>query len=160
LPASSGSADDPFVIMAYPPASLTGQWTVDKWEYWLREREISPAVRNLAQHGVMYGQIGGQDNQFVIAPEHRVLTLELVDGLLEALQGEWPNTKIQLEFAEPADVVPMRRKQIRRVQAEARARELIQADPVIAPLIAQLGATLVEMELREQPDESLPKPKI
>ena len=144
------TASDPFEIMVHQPAQLEGEWDALKWEFWLRERDLTPAVRNLAQHGLMYGVIGGK-NRFVIAPEHRVLTMEMFDGLLEVLQTEWPQMRVELDFSQPSEDVPMLRKQARRVRAEDRARELILADPVIAPLVARFDAQLVDMDMKEAP---------
>jgi len=134
--------------MAYPVADLHGDWTPEKWEFWLRERDLTLAVRNLAQHGLMMGCIGSA-LRFVIAPEHRVLTLEMLDGLQRALQHEWPNSTLEVDFSTPHGSTPVERKQQRRLQAEARAREWVLADPVIAPLVQHFGAQLIDLELKE-----------
>jgi hypothetical protein len=36
---------------------LEGEWNLEKWEYWFRTSQLSPAVQELAQHGVMQGKL-------------------------------------------------------------------------------------------------------
>ena len=139
---------DPVQLMRHPAAELVGAWDSIKWEYWLRERDLSPAVRNLAQHGVLSGQIGGQA-LFQIAPEHRVLAVELFDGLQTAFAADWPNAELTLQFEPPAQPLPMQMKQQRYEAATARARELVLSDTVIAPLMQVLDAQIIEFELKD-----------
>lgn len=138
----------PFEILAHPVAVLSGEWTAEKWEFWLRERDLSPAVRNLAQHGLMRGSIGGE-NYLQLAPEYNVMAQQTQDGLLYALQDEWPNSRLVIELNAPNQALPVQRKAQRYQQAEARARELVLADAAVLPLVEQLGAELLSVELRE-----------
>ena len=139
---------DPVQLLQHPIVDLVGEWDSIKWEYWLRERELTPAVRNLAQHGVLFGTIGGQ-MVFNIAPEHRVLAVELFDGLHAALQAEWPATEVTLRFEVPSSMLPMQMKQARYAAATQCARELVLADTVIAPILHQLEAEIVAFELKD-----------
>ena len=139
---------DPAQLLQHPLVDLVGDWDSIKWEYWLRERELSPAARNLAQHGVLVGTIGGEA-VFKIAPEHRVLAVELFDGLQTALSTEWPQHTVRLVFEQPEQLLPMQMKQARYEAATLRARELVLADAVIAPLMQVLDAQIVEFELKD-----------
>ena len=140
---------DPVQLLQHPIVDLVGEWDSIKWEYWLRERELTPAVRNLAQHGVVCGQIGGQA-LFQIASEHRLLAVELFDGLQSAFAVDWPNTELTLQFELSATaLLPMQMKQARYEAATARARELVLSDAVIAPLMQVLDAQIVEFELKD-----------
>ncbi|MFX5591053.1 DNA polymerase III subunit gamma/tau, partial [Acinetobacter baumannii] len=47
-------------ILKIPEQALDGEWSVEKWEYWFRNSQLSPAVQELAQYGVMTGQINGE----------------------------------------------------------------------------------------------------
>src|SRR5690606_40070583 len=46
-------------ILKIPEQTLEGEWSVEKWEYWFRNSQLSPAVQELAQYGVMTGQMNG-----------------------------------------------------------------------------------------------------
>jgi len=139
---------DPVQLMQHPAAEVVGSWDSIKWEYWLRERDLSPAVRNLAQHGVLSGQIDGQA-VFQIAPEHQVLAVELFDGLQVAFAKDWPDAELTLQFEQPQQPLPMQMKQRRYEVATARARELVLSDAVIAPLMQVLDAQIIEFELKD-----------
>jgi DNA polymerase-3 subunit gamma/tau len=49
----------PQEILKLSAEVLDGEWTLEKWEYWFRNSQLSPAVQELAQHGLMSGQIDG-----------------------------------------------------------------------------------------------------
>ena len=44
-------------ILQIPVQDMQGEWTVEKWEFWFRNSQLSPAVQELAQYGIMTGQI-------------------------------------------------------------------------------------------------------
>ncbi|MDE2419583.1 MAG: DNA polymerase III subunit gamma/tau [Gammaproteobacteria bacterium] len=146
------STKTPFEILAHPYAELSGDWTAEKWEYWLRERAqagvLSGGELSLGQHGLMRGEIGGKV-EFVIAAEHRVLTSQMLDGLLAALKADWPKTQLEIVHATPIEITPVKRKEARIVQAEVRARELLVSDPAIEPLMKLFDAEVVELEMKE-----------
>lgn len=138
----------PQQILQHEHVELTGEWTVEKWECWLREADISPAIRNLAQHGIMQGQVGGTCN-FVISAEHRLLATELLDGLLQSLKQQWPHILMQLDLSEPDTVIPLERKARRQEQAEQQAEYLLKKEPAVAALIRQFNATLTNVKLTD-----------
>jgi len=146
------STKTPFEILAHPRAELLGEWSAEKWEYWLRERAQTGALSggelSLGQHGLMRGEIGGKI-EFVIAAEHRVLTSQMLDGLLAALKADWPQTQLEIVQATPIEVTPVKRKEARIVQAEIRARELLVSDPAIEPLMKLFDGEVVELEMKE-----------
>lgn len=146
------STKTPFEILAHPYAELSGEWSAEKWEYWLRERAqagvLSGGELSLGQHGLMRGEIGGKI-EFVIAPEHRVLTSQMLDGLLAALKADWPQTQLEIVQATPIEITPVKRKEARIGQAEVRARELLVSDPAIEPLMKLFDAEVVELEMKE-----------
>ena len=142
----------PFELLAHPVAELTGEWTAEKWEYWLRERALVGVlfggVLSLGQHGIMRGVIGGKV-EFVIAAEHHVLTSQMRDGLIEALKADWPETILEITLATPTEITPVHRKESRLKLAQARAHELLISDPVIAPFMAQFDGEVVELAMKE-----------
>jgi DNA polymerase-3 subunit gamma/tau len=146
------SSQTPFELLAHPVAELTGAWTAEKWEYWLRERAMTGAlfggVLSLGQHGIMQGQIGGTI-EFVIAAEHHVLTSQMRDGLIAALKTDWPDTILEILFAEPTEITPVHRKESRLKFAQTRAHELLITDPAIAPFMVQFDGVVVELVMKE-----------
>ena len=143
---------NPFEILAHPVAELSGEWTAEKWEYWLRERalvgKLFGGVLSLGQHGLMRGAIGGAI-EFVIAAEHRVLTAEMRHGLLEALKEDWPQTQLEITNVTPDEITPVQRKELRIKQAQIKARELLVIDPVVAPLLTEFEGEIIELVMKE-----------
>lgn len=142
----------PFEILAHPFAELSGDWTPEKWEFWLRERDQAGALSggelSLGQHGLMQGEIGGK-TEFIVAAEHRILTSQLGEGLLAALMVDWPQAQLEIVQATPAEVTPVARKAARIVQARIRASELLVSDPAVAPLITLFDSEIVALEMKE-----------
>jgi len=138
---------DPFELLAYPIVALEGEWNAEKWEFWLRSQTLSGGVLSLGQHGLLQGVIGGAV-ELIIPYEHRILASQMQEGLLMALQQDWPETQLTITHAEPADITPVLRKEQRIKQAQARAEELIVSDPRIAPLLQQLDGEILEMALK------------
>lgn len=138
----------PQQILQHNHVELVGEWTVEKWECWLREADITPAVRNLAQHGIMQGQVGGACS-FIISTEHRLLATELLDSLLESLKQQWPAIVMQLDLNEPDAVIPLERKARRQQQAEQQAEYLLKKEPAVAALIKQFNASLTNIKLAD-----------
>lgn len=74
---SSASADlMPQDILQLQPQQLAGEWTVEKWEYWFRSSGLSPAVQELAQQGLMAGQINAE-SVFMIPQRYEQLLTQL-----------------------------------------------------------------------------------
>lgn len=138
----------PQQVLQHKIVELSGQWDIEKWECWLRETDLSPGVRNLAQHGLMQGQIG-QQHRFVIAPEHRLMATELMEGLSAALKNQWPDSQIELTFSSIDQPLPLELKQLRYEQALQQADYLMRHEPVVQQLIQQFNASLQEISLKD-----------
>lgn len=138
----------PQQVLQHKIVELSGHWDIEKWECWLRETDLSPGVRNLAQHGLMQGQIG-QQHRFVIAPEHRLMATELMEGLSAALKNQWPDSQIELTFSSIDQPLPLELKQLRYEQALQQADYLMRHEPVIQQLIQQFDASLQEISLKD-----------
>ncbi len=149
---SSPSTQTPFEILAHPVAELSGEWTPEKWEFWLREHaskgELSGGVLSLGQHGMMRGAIGGE-SEFMIAREHHVLVSQMLDGLLTALKADWPQTQLQIIQSTPTEITPVQRKEKRLKQAQIKAHELLVTDPAIEPLMTLFEGEVVELVMKE-----------
>ncbi len=137
----------PQQILQHKQVALTGSWDIEKWECWLREADISPATLNLAQHGVMQGEIGDQCH-FVISPEHRLMATELMDGLHQALKLQWPEGEVALVFKQVEETLPLKLKAIRHEKALLQADHLLRREPAIKSLIEQFGASMLNVALK------------
>ncbi|XID76051.1 DNA polymerase III subunit gamma/tau [Alkanindiges sp. WGS2144] len=138
----------PQQILQHKQVKLDGQWDIEKWECWLREADISPAIRNLAQHGVMQGDIGGQ-GRFMIAPEHRLMATELIDGLIDAIKAQWLHSRIELIFENIDESLPLQLKAMRQQDALKQADYLLRQEPAIQALMQQFDAHLINVAMKD-----------
>src|SRR5690606_9095014 len=75
-------------ILQIPVQDMQGEWTVEKWEFWFRNSQLSPAVQELAQYGIMTGQIEGE-SIFHIPEQYQPLLTQLQHTLEAALKQQW-----------------------------------------------------------------------
>jgi DNA polymerase-3 subunit gamma/tau len=138
----------PQQILRHKHVELVGEWNIEKWECWLREAPLNMAQRNLAQHGLMLGEIGGQST-FVIEESHHLMAKEFIDGLVDVLKQQWPDCKVELNFQTISEPTPLLLKDIRAAQALQQADMLLKKEPVVASLIQQFSATLSDVQLKD-----------
>lgn len=138
----------PQQILLHEKAELEGEWTIEKWECWLREADITPAVLNLAQHGIMKGHINAEST-FVIQMEHRLMATELMDSMIEAIKAQWPNSQITLDFKQVDISTPLQRKAVRAEKALQQADYLLHKEPLVVGLVQQFSAKLIDINLKE-----------
>jgi len=92
-------------ILQLQAQQLVGEWTVEKWEYWFRNSDLSPAVQELAQQGLMTGQIDAE-SVFMIPQRYEQLLTQLRHVLEDALKAEWPQTRFDVKYAEVETITP------------------------------------------------------
>lgn len=126
---------------------LEGEWTLGKWEFWFRHSELSPAVQELAQHGVMTGQIDAE-SVFHIPEQYQQLLGQSQHSLEQALKNQWPNTQFKIEYGAVTDTTPYILQHQRKEQAYQRAEELLQTEPVVRDLIQSFDAELQNIQLK------------
>ena len=134
-------------ILRLAPQQLEGEWTVEKWEYWFRNSALSPAVQELAQQGVMSGQIDGE-SLFQIPPQYEQLLNQLQHALEQALKTEWPHTHFQVKYAELETTTPYSMQNIRKEKAYARASELLHAEAAVNDLLQNFDAEIQNIQLK------------
>ncbi|NNG82076.1 DNA polymerase III subunit gamma/tau [Acinetobacter sp. ANC 5378] len=134
-------------ILRLAPQQLEGDWTVDKWEYWFRNSTLTPAVQELAQQGVMTGQIDGE-SLFQIPPQYEQLLNQLQHALEQALKTEWPNTHFQVKYAEVETTTPYSMQNQRKEKAYARASELLHAEVAVKDLLQNFDAEIQNIQLK------------
>jgi DNA polymerase-3 subunit gamma/tau len=134
-------------ILRLTPQQLEGDWTVDKWEYWFRNSTLTPAVQELAQQGVMTGQIDGE-SLFHIPPKYEQLLTQLQHTLEQALKNEWPNTHFQVKYAEVETTTPYSMQNQRKEKAYARASELLHAETAVKDILQNFDGEIQNIQLK------------
>lgn len=134
-------------ILRLSEQDLHGEWTVEKWEYWFRYAELSPAVQELAQHGIMTGNINGE-SIFHIPEQYQALLDQLQVYLEQALQQQWPQTVFGVKYENLTCTTPYTLLNQRKQKAFQRASELLHHDSVVQSLIHNFDAELHNIQLK------------
>lgn len=145
---STASADlMPQDILQLQPQQLVGEWTVEKWEYWFRSSGLSPAVQELAQQGLMAGQINAE-SVFMIPQRYEQLLTQLRHVLEDALKAEWPQTRFDVKYAEVETITPYTMQAQRKQKAFQRAHELLQNEDTVKGLVQTFDGELHNLQLK------------
>ena len=134
-------------ILKLKEQSLEGEWNLEKWEYWFRNSEFSPAVEELAQHGLMTGEINGK-SVFHIPQEYEGMLTQLQHALEDALKSQWINTQYSVQYRKMDSVTPFVMQATRKQKAFDRAVELLNQEPTIKSLIETFDAELANVQLK------------
>lgn len=134
-------------ILQIPVQDMQGEWTVEKWEFWFRNSQLSPAVQELAQYGIMTGQINAA-SFFHIPERYQPLLSQLQHHLEAALREQWPQTIFQVKFEDVEQLTPYTMQQERKVRAFKRAEELLHAEPAVRDLLEQFDGELHNIQLK------------
>jgi DNA polymerase-3 subunit gamma/tau len=126
---------------------LEGEWTLGKWEFWFRQSELSPAVQELAQHGVMTGHINAE-SVFHIPEQYQQLLGQSQHSLEQVLKKQWPNTQFKIEYGAVTETTPYLLQHQRKEHAHQRAVELLQAEPAVRDLLQGFDAELQNIQLK------------
>ena len=144
---SFDSQQSPQEILKLAPQQLEGEWNVDKWEFWFRNSNLSPAVQELAQHGVMIGQIDGHST-FQISKQYENLLHQTQHALEASLKQQWSNTVFNVQYGEVESITPFHMQNERKVRAFNRATEMLHAEPVIKNLLDAFDGELQNIQLK------------
>jgi len=144
---SSSEEQTPQQILALKLQVLEGEWTVDKWEYWFRNSSLSPAVQELAQHGLMTGDVNGQ-SIFQISQKYEKLLNQAQHDLEAKLKQQWPNTLFTVQYGEVESTTPYMMQNERKLRAYDRASEMLQKEPLVKSLIEALDGKLENIQLK------------
>ncbi|MGE8542612.1 MAG: DNA polymerase III subunit gamma/tau [Acinetobacter sp.] len=134
-------------ILKLQPQILEGEWTVDKWEYWFRSSELSPALQELAQHGLMSGDIDGAST-FHIPKQYERLLTQMQHLLEQALHTQWPSTRFDVVYEELEQLTPYALQHERKGRAFNRASELLHNEPVVKSLLNAFEGKLDNIQLK------------
>ena len=146
----ASNADDqlmPQDILRLQPQVLEGEWTLDKWEYWFRHSELSPAVQELAQHGVMTGQINAE-SVFHIPEQYQQLLTQLQHALESALKEQWSKTLFKVQYENVDETTPYILQQQRKQRAYQRAENLLNQEPIVKDILQDFDGELHNIQLK------------
>ena len=146
----ASNADDqlmPQDILRLQPQVLEGEWTLDKWEYWFRHSELSPAVQELAQHGVMTGQINAE-SVFHIPEQYQQLLTQLQHALESALKEQWSKTLFKVQYENVDEMTPYILQQQRKQRAYQRAENLLHQEPIVKDILQNFDGELHNIQLK------------
>lgn len=133
----TAQTEDPRTLLLCPKQDLTGEWTPEKWDYWLqtaRESEVlAEDERALARQGRMTGFCNGKAIFITnVDSKHLQATFE---QLSVKLQQQFLQADISLQIeksgSENRDQTPESRQQMRVEQATLAAQALLLASPVM-----------------------------
>lgn len=144
---STGNSQTPQQILTLQSQVLEGDWTVDKWEYWFRNSSLSPAVQELAQHGLMVGMINGQ-SIFQTSPKYEKLLNQAQHDLEAALKQQWSQTIFTVQYGEVESITPYMMQKERKVRAFDRAAEMLKQEPVVKSLIDAFDGQIENIQLK------------
>ncbi|HCK31651.1 MAG TPA: DNA polymerase III subunit gamma/tau, partial [Acinetobacter ursingii] len=117
------------------------------WEYWFRNSQLSPAVQELAQHGLMSGQIDGLCT-FTIPQQYEGMLSQLQHALETEIKTLWPNTQFSVQYAEVSGITPFVKQAERKQKAFQRAEHLLKKDPVVKSLLETFQGELQNIQLK------------
>lgn len=126
---------------------LEGEWTLEKWEFWFRGSQLSPAVQELAQYGLMTGQIDGT-SIFIIPQQYEGMLSQLQHALESELITRWPNTQFKVQYGEVASITPFIKQSERKEKAFQRAVSLMSENKVVKSLLDTFDAELQNVNLK------------
>ncbi|EZQ10907.1 DNA polymerase III subunit gamma/tau [Acinetobacter sp. Ver3] len=134
-------------ILKLEPVELEGEWDTQKWEYWFRNSPLTPAVQELAQQGLMQGQIDGTC-EFYIPAKYEALLHSLIPSLEAALKQSFLKSQLIVKYNEPNGETPFDLQEKRKQKAYRRAEELIHQEPVVEDLLKTFGGELHNIQLK------------
>ncbi|OUY07483.1 DNA polymerase III subunit gamma/tau [Acinetobacter populi] len=138
---------DPRDLLQPQAQDLTGEWTVEKWDYWLRQSALSPAVKELAQHAAMQGNIEGEC-QLKIDPSYQRIFDAFVENIKVQLKSLNENLNLEVVYQAVEQNTPLHLQQLRKQSAYALAEKQILAHPVVGDLINAFSADVVDLKFK------------
>lgn len=126
---------------------LDGEWNVEKWEFWFRNSGLSPAVQEIAQYGVMQGQINGE-SIFHVPNQYQHLVTQMQANLEDALKAQWSNTLFKIQYGEVVGMTPFTMQHDRKDRAFQRTVELLNAEPIVQNLVKTFDGELQNIQIK------------
>lgn len=141
--------DNPLTLLHCPKVELDGEWTLEKWDYWIEQANLIPAEFNLATKGVMTGDITGK-SVFKISNNLEKLTNEFFERLTQTLKQFWADTDYSVSLVEDTLTTPEQQKSQRYDNALAAVCQKMMQEPIVIQLQNQFNATVTDIQMNEQ----------
>lgn len=139
--------DDPRQLLQPAQQTLLGEWTLEKWDYWLRQDRLSPAIKEIAQHGIMQGKIEGA-SILMLDPSYQRMFEGFIHEVENALQGLNENLKLNVQYQTIQQKNPFTLQQERKRQAYQAAQQKLAQHPAVEQLIQEFSANIEEFQLK------------
>lgn len=147
------ASEDPRSLLKCTPVELVGEWSPEKWDYWLQTARDSGALAfdqlAMARQGVMTGQISGQ-SVFKVAFDTKNMQgifRHLADHLGEQFGAEVSIAVDTSLNSDCEDLLPQSRQKQREVNAKNLAKNLIIKSPVMQRLIHDSKGQISHLKL-------------
>lgn len=136
--------DDPRTLLKCPPQPLSGQWTVEKWDYWLQnareQKQLHEDELALARQGLMTGECDGSAT-FITTVNSPHLQATFTH-LVSKIQQQFPNSQVELQVSQDLNQqgsasTPEVRQQQRLNEATTAATNKLMKSPVMQYLSSQ-----------------------
>lgn len=147
------SAEDPRSLLKCAPMELVGEWTPEKWDYWLQTaRDVGALAYDqlaMARQGVMTGEISGE-SVFKVAFDTK--NMQSIFKHLANHLGEQFGAQVSIAVdtslnSDNEDLLPQNRQKLREVKAKDYAKELLIQSPVMQRLIHDSKGEIVNLKL-------------
>lgn len=142
----------PQQILQLPEQDLTGQWTAEKYEYWLRKRsELSPVIQGFIQDGIMMGDIIGV-SVLNIPRQYEMMLHGFIPNIEQALKKIDSRNSLQMNWVEQLEVnvmTPLRLQQQREMKAHQQALKWLHQHQGIASFVQTFSGQIRDIELEQ-----------
>lgn len=158
VPLSPIADEDPRILLKCPPMDLEGDWTPEKWDYWLQSARESATLGHdqlaMARQGVMTGSIAGK-SVFKVAFDTK--NMQSIFKHLANHLGEQFGAEVSIEVdpsltSDNEDLLPQNRQKLRQIKAEDSAKKLITQSLVMQRLIHDSRGEIVHLRLLTDSD--------
>ena len=147
------SDEDPRSLLKCAPVELVGEWTPEKWDYWLQTARESGALAYdqlaMARQGVMTGEISGE-SVFKVAFDTKNMQ-SIFKHLANHLNQQFgAQVSIAVDTSlnsDNEDFLPQNRQKLREVKAKDYAKQLLTNSPVMQRLIHDFKGEIVNLKL-------------
>ena len=128
--------------------SLSGDWDLSKWCYWIDQAQLEPSVASLAKKGLMQGSITGH-SQLSFAASSKIIVEAFGGKLKTALEESLSGIEVVYEFGALSGPTPEteqnKRKRVVQQQAEQYLREESLIEVLERTYQAELGGVTLSL---------------
>ncbi|KAA8735326.1 DNA polymerase III subunit gamma/tau [Acinetobacter qingfengensis] len=139
--------EDPRALLLAKEQQLTGEWNLEKWDYWLRQSDLTPAIKEFAQHGMMYGQISGK-SELHLDPSYQGMFEQFEHVLQTHLQQLSADLQLQVRYHVMTEQCPYTLQQQRKRDAYQAAYDKVAEHAAVSALSEHFSASIENLKLK------------